>query len=45
MTAYKINMDRYYGALVKESAGYKAEDGSIIEGPDPNERNGMGKRK
>ena len=43
MTAYKINMDRYYNALVKESVGYKAEDGSIIEGPDPNERTGREK--
>lgn len=42
-TAYEINMDRYYEALVKESVGYKAEDGSIIEGSDPNERHGREK--
>ena len=42
-TAYKINMDRYYNALVKESVGYKAEDGSIIEGPNPNKRTGREK--
>ena len=42
-TAYEINMDRYYDALVKEAAGYKAEDGSIIEGPDPSRRPGREK--
>ena len=42
-TAYEINMERYYDALVKEAAGYKAEDGSIIEGPDPSRRPGREK--